>query len=166
MIKILLLSYVTVLAGCASVTMPVMSEPPVVTEVPVNLAEEAIRDRTPGMSSVPPAFAFMPLDETTIGTLTYGGDIKARPITSVPPASKPVYTMSKVAKKVTDAVMTSAVAATKNETVTLVYNEAGEIQSKTVVVNSSSFLENLTKLIALLTGTLGLYVGWKKLTTT
>jgi hypothetical protein len=67
-----------------------------------------------------------------------------------------------VIANVVESVISTANAATKSESITIVYDKTGEVQTKTVVENHDSLMGNFTKLIALLTGTLGLYIGFKK----
>jgi hypothetical protein len=85
---------------------------------------------------------------------------------SAPADPEPPKTVKKkavaIVKKVVESVISTANAATKSETTTLVYDKVGEVQTKTVVESHDSLVGILTKIIGLLTGTLGLYVGWKK----
>jgi hypothetical protein len=67
-----------------------------------------------------------------------------------------------IVKKVVESVISTANAATKTETTTLVYDKGGEVQTKTVVESHDSLVGILTKIIGLITGITGLYVGWKR----
>jgi hypothetical protein len=99
--------------------------------------------------------------------------IEEKSSTAPPPLPPPEITLKRKAaaksrtvlalSSVVDTLVNTANAATTTQTVTREFDQAGNLSKKVVVETHASIIENLVKIIGLLTGTLGLYVGWQKL---
>ena len=149
--KLAVLSFTLILTGCGSV--------PHITEVAITsvmqempLADEVI---------VPSPVAAMPTPAPPVIS-----ELGVKAIESIPaPAAIPSIEQHKIAKKMTaliGKVMSAAEAATESKKEIVTYDATGLIASKVIEVNQASTAERLAQLLALLTGTLGLYVGVKK----
>jgi hypothetical protein len=157
MSKLVLIILATALTGCASVKVPQAKIDKIIADTPV---AKTVVQPLMAPSPPPPVYpvAAMPSPITVAEVVIMP---EPAPVIPAPPPKKKMSKTMTVAKKVVESLVAKAAAATKGEVTTTIYDDAGKVKSKTVVENDESVLADLVKLVALLTGTLGLFVGWR-----
>jgi hypothetical protein len=153
--KLIILFAPILLVGCATVPAPTM------TNIPEPVKEVKILASAAPMLSPEPVY-----EELASGSLEMVGS-SAVEITSVEATADPVP-IAPAKKKVrlidtvTSSIMSTAEAAVSDKKETIIYDATGNVKEKTVEVDKGSFVDNITKLVGLITATLGLYIGVKK----
>ena len=148
--KLFVLSIMLILSGCATVKPPAIAftQPDHILDVTV-----------PAMTHTPPPVIAAP--SPVAGSVNIEETITVQQEIPATPPKK--VTAVHLTKKVTSKLAAVASAAVRTESTIIEYDDVGVVSKKTVVVGESSLLEGIVKIVALLSGTLGIYVGWRKI---
>lgn len=152
--KYVALSFTVILVGCGSV--PHVSEivpTSIMKEMP--LASDEVIAPPPVVMAAPPAMVPPSPPEPVAKSAEF-----IPTSISVLPIEK--HTIAKKMTALAGLVMNAAEAATESKKEIVTYDAAGAVATKVIEVNQASTAERLAQLLALLSGTFGLYVGVKK----
>ena len=160
--KLIILIASVILTGCATAPTPTFIpeqskdgsfvQPPFIVSAPAS---------PPPVLS--PATMVTPHSDTIVNEIEKSAMISDT--ASVAEEPKKIFAAIKKEKlidKVTSSVMSAAEAAITDKKETITYDVNGDVKEKTVEVDKGSFVGNITKLLGLLSATLGLYIGVKK----
>jgi len=153
--KLSILLLPALLVGCASVPAPLPEEKSVdLRHSVIEKIDQMVEISTPitvieAVTSTPPA------PET---------QHESPPVAAMMPAppeqelllEKPV---KKTTPKFKDVIIEVATSVIEGKSETITYDANGDVKEKTVIIEKGSLVENITKLLGLITATIGLYLG-------